>query len=526
MQRVSIPNALEFALQQHQAGRRAEAEAIYRQILALEPNHSDALHLLGIIARQAGRNAVAIELFRKAITLHPNAPAYHYNLGNALRHEGRLDEAIAAFHRVIDIQPDHLDAHNNLGVALRERGRLDDAVCACRRAIEIQPGRAEAYNNLGAVLSELDRLDEAIAAYRRALELKPDCADAHMNLGSALKDQGQLDEASSCYAEALRLTPDDAEVKWGYSFLLLLRGEMERGWPLHEARWDAALCSSPKRNFRQPMWCGEPLNGRRVLVHAEQGLGDSIQFIRYVPMIVRRGGVVVVECPRPLVVLFRNFEGISEFVAMGESLPPFDLHVPMLSLPLVFKTTLGTIPRGTPYLAADPAKCEPWRERLRIERARLRVGLAWAGNVTHSQDRRRSIPLARLLPLVTVEGIDFFSLQKDRGTDQIRELPAAAGLTDCTQLLNDFADTAALIAQLDLVISVDTAILHLAGALGRPAWALLPFAPDWRWLLNRDDSPWYPTMRLFRQPRLMDWEPVIDEVREQLQQQVRAKNFA
>jgi len=271
------------------------------------------------------------------------------------------------------------------------------------------------------------------------------------------------------------------------------------------------------------MWDGRPLNGQRVLIHAEQGLGDSIQFIRYAPRIVERGGVVVVECQQALVELFKTARGVSEVVAAGEPLPPFDFHVPMLSQPLVFKTTLETIPGEIHYLTADPARCEIWRQKIGGERSRLRAGLVWGGNPANPGDRTRSIRLEKLLPLLRVEGVDFFSLQKDRGAEQIREVPGAARIIDHTGSLSSFAETAALLVQLDLVISVDTAIVHLAGALGRPVWALLPLAPDWRWLLNRYDSPWYPTLRLFRQPRIADWDSVIVEVREQLEAFVKSR---
>jgi hypothetical protein len=264
------------------------------------------------------------------------------------------------------------------------------------------------------------------------------------------------------------------------------------------------------------MWDGRPLNGQRVLIHAEQGFGDSIQFVRYAPQIVERGGVVIVECQQALVELFKSAKGVSEVVAAGEPLPPFDLHVPMLSLPLAFKTTVETIPTDVHYLAADPARCEVWRQKIG-DRSRLRVGLVWGGNPSNPGDRTRSIRLEQLLPLLRVEGADFYSLQKDRRSEQIRDLPDPGKIIDHTESLASFAETAALLMQLDLVISVDTAVVHLAGALGRPVWALLPLAPDWRWMLQRSDSPWYPTLRLFRQPRLADWDPVIAEVRDQLE---------
>ena len=655
---MNIQQTLDLALQHHQAGRLADAEALYRRILAEQPRHADTLHLFGLLAHQAGQHDAAADLIGQATTVAPENSVFRSNLATVLFAGGRLDEAVAAYRRTIELEPDYAGAHNSLGHALALQGQLDEAVAACSRAIELQPDYAMAHNNLGNALVEKVHLDEAIAAYRRAIHCQPDYAEAHHNLGMALKDKGQLDEAiAACrrslqlkpeftdacqtlgdalmdrrqageavamyrraiqihdspeaqnnlglalcehgqfeesiaaYRRALELRPDYAQAfcnlshtfgklgrsdeaiaachraielqpdyamaynnlgnllmhdgrldealaacqralelypgfamaKWNSSLLHLLRGDFERGWPFYEARWDTAGFTSPKRNFSQPMWDGTPLCGQRVLIHAEQGFGDSIQFIRYAPLVAARGGRVVVECPQPLVALFGTVRGVSEVVPEGAPLPPFDLHVPMLSLPLVCKTTLETVPRETPYLAPFPSRDLSGLPRLGDDRARLKVGLAWAGNPGHFRDRLRSIGLRELLPLLGVEGVDFVSLQKDRGTEEIRQLAGAPEIIDPTAQIRDFADTAALLTQLDLVIAVDTAVAHLAGALGQRVWVLLPFAPDWRWMIGREDSPWYPTMRLFRQERIMDWAPVVARVRHELQGLVQSR---
>ena len=648
---MTIQQTFQLAIQHHQSGRAAEAEAAYRQVLAIQPDNADALHMLGLLAHQLGHHDAGAELIVQAVAIAPENSVFHSNLATVLFESGRLDEAIAAYRRTIELEPGYAGAHNSLGHALTLKGELDEAVAACNRAIALQPDYAMAHNNLGNALGKIGRLDEAIAsflrathfkpdyaeayvnlaialsdkgrhaeaiaacqraieakpnfanahnvlgdalmdvqrvdeavaayrqasriddcaeiqnnlgialcelgklkesaaAYHRAIKLQPDHAPAHSNLGNTLNQQGRTEDALAAYRRAIELQPDYAvarnnlgnllmhlgrleeaadaceqalvidpdfaTAKWNRSLLHLLRGEFEKGWPLHEARWQTKGFSSPKRNFPQPMWDGSPLNGRRLLVHAEQGFGDSIQFVRYVPLVAARGGAVVVECPRSLAELFGTVAGVSEVIPEGAPLPPFDLHVPMLSLPFVLGTTLETVPRELPYLTPFPSRCLAWRELLGGG-ARLKVGLAWAGNPGHLRDRLRSIPLRQLLPVLGVDGVDFISLQKDVGSAQPRQFAAATKMADHTAHIHSFADTAALVSQLDLVIAVDTSVAHLAGALGKPVWVLLPFAPDWRWMVEREDSPWYPTMRLFRQQRIGDWDPVIAKVRGELQ---------
>ena len=607
---MNLPQAFEQALQLHQTGRLAEAGALYRQILAVQPNHSGALHLLGVVSHQAGRGDLAVELIRRSIALNPQNPSAHSNLGEAYRALGRFDEAIASYRHTLQLQPDHPEALYNLGNALMGKGQadqavlcyrsalhirpnyaeanvnlgsalvelkkyedaiaayrqalllkpgipeihnnlcaaliklerheealaairpalelkpdyaeahnnlatifaanrhFDEAIVAFRRAIELKPLYAQAHGNLGNALREMGRTDEAIAACHRALELDPNSSEAHNNLGSALLEIGRGDEADSSFRRALELAPDFGDARVNHAMLLLLRGNFEQGWPQYEARLHLSPTSA--RDFAQPMWDGSPLRGRRILIHPEQGFGDAIHFIRYAPLIAERGGEVIVECRSPLADLFRTVKGVREVVVEGDPLPPFDVHVPMLSLPLLFQTTRATIPKDVPYLLVDPARREIWKKRLGEKRTRFRIGLCSAGSPQNRRTRTRDISLEQLRPILQVEGSDFFNLQPGSSTEEATR--SLEGIIDHTKEIRDFADTAAMMAELDLIISVDTAVAHLAGALGRPVWTLLPLVPDWRWGLDGADTPWYPTMQLFRQTTAGDWGSVVQRV--------------
>jgi len=501
---MTIPHAFQLAVQRHVAGQFAQAEEIYRQVLAMAPGYAEA----------------------------------HSNLGDVLREQGRFDEAIAACRRATELRPDDAEMHSNLGHALWAGGRLDEAVAACRRAIQLQPQFAEAYTNLGNALRDQGQLDEAIAAYRTTVQLRPDYAGACNNLGNALRDQGHPQEAMAALRRATDLNPGFAEAHWNTSLLLLLSGDFERGWPLYENRWSGSDLRTFERSFTQPRWRGEPLQGQRVLVHAEQGLGDTLQFIRYAPLVAERGGQVIVECQPGLKALLTGLPGIAQVIERGEPWPAFDLQIPMLSLPLAFGTRVKTIPASVPYLRADAQKAARWRARLEQDHEKaddlskrhpLKVGLVWAGGEPsdrpqqRAMNQRRSLRLSQLAPLAAVPGVIFVSLQKGDPVAQAKTPPEGMRLLDWTDELADFSDTAALVENLDLVISVDTAVAHLAGALGKPVWLLNRFDTCWRWLLGREDSPWYPTMRIFRQPRWMDWEPVIQSVAVELGRTVKAR---
>ncbi len=481
MSQLAIDRDFQTALQHHRAGRLPQARALYQQILAQQPEHAGALHFSGVMALQEGRNDVAADLIAKAIGLQPNSPEAYCNLGIALQGKGQLDGAIAAYRRAIGLKPDYPEAHSNLGAALRDTGNLDDASAALRRAIALRPGFADAHSNLGIVLREMGMLDEARTAYRRAIALKPGYPEAHHNL----------------------------------ALLLLLQGEFLEGWNEFEWRWRCKQFLSPRRTFGQAQWDGSDLAARTILLHAEQGFGDTIQLVRYVPLVAARGGQVVLEAAPELRRLLQGTRGIARWVDAGDALPPFDVHCPLLSLPMAFGTTLQNIPHTVPYVQADAEGVERWRKELSGD-GRRKVGLAWAGEPTHGNDRNRSLSLSALAPLADAKGVTFYSLQKGDAAKQATNPPAGMELIDRTAELTDFADTAAFIANLDLVISVDTAVAHLAGAMGKPVWTLLPFVPDWRWLMQREDSPWYPTMRLCRQRGRGDWGSVISRVAEAL----------
>jgi tetratricopeptide (TPR) repeat protein len=490
-------------------GKLDEAIACYRRVLELRPDFADAHNNLGAAFKEQARLDEAIACYRRALELRPDFPEAHSNLGIALEDQGKPDEAIACYRRALELRPEFVEVHNHLGMVLRDQGKLDEAIACYRRALELRPGYAEAHNNLGNTLKDQGKLDEAIACYRRALELNPGFVEAHTNLGVAFNDRGKLDEAAACYRRALELKPELAEVHLYRSFLSLLSGDFQRGWAEYQWRWKTKV--SPPRDFRQPLWDGRPLEGSTILLHAEQGLGDTIQFVRYAALVQQRGGSVIVECPRPLASLLKSCAGIDRLVARGDPLPAFDVQAPLLSLPGIFQTTLDNLPATIPYLFADADLVQRWRQELACL-AGLKIGIAWRGSPAHVNDRARSLPLRCFESLARLPGVHLLSLQKGPGVEELQELPSHFPVVELGGRLNDFADTAALLMNLDLLITCDTAVAHLAGALGAPVWVALPLVPDWRWLLDRDDSPWYPTMRLFRQRKLGDWIDVFQEI--------------
>ena len=505
------------------AGLLDQAVACYQQAIALSPGYAEPHMNLGNALLQMGRPAEAISPLQKSVELKPELPMAFNSLGVALQQAGRVDEAVAAFRKALALQPDFFDAQLSLGNLLLAKGFTDEAVEAIRRATQINPAHPGAWVNLEAALQAKGLLDEAIAASRKAIELQPNFAPAHYNLGTALQKKGLFDEALAAYDKAIELQPEFAEAHMNKAWVLLIKGDCERGWPEYEWRAKCRDFLAAQRNFSQPMWKGSDPAGKTILIHAEQGLGDTIQFVRYAPLLARRGARVIVECQPELKPLLQDLEGVECVISTGEPLPAFDMHVPMLSLPLAFGTTLQTVPAVSPYLKPDPERVKAWRAKLRGRRPQLRVGLAWAGNPMNPADRDRSLPLSALAPLAEVKGVTFHSLQKGERAAQAKTPPPGMKLTDLTDDIKDFADTAALMAHLDLIITVETAVAHLAGALAKPVWTLLPFMPAWRWLLERNDSPWYPTMRLFRQPSPGDWDSVVQRVAEELRRRCAEK---
>jgi tetratricopeptide (TPR) repeat protein len=478
-----IRHIFKLATEHHRTGRLGEAEKLYLTVLGSRADFAPALHLLGVLRGQLGNPPAAVELIRRAIAIYPTDPDYHSNLAKFLI-ETRDETA---------------------------------AIVSSRHAIALAPHLAEPHLNLGTALMAINRWEEAAASFRYVISLKPDYAEAHSNLGAALKAQGQLDAAISSYRQAIALQPEFVDAHWNLGLLHLLKGNFPHGWAGYEWRLKLEENASLFGRYPQPRWIGEDLAGRTILLITEQGFGDAIQFIRYAPLLVQRGGRVVVCTDPPLARLFKRIPGIEEVFLRNDPPPPYDVQCPLLSLPRIFGASLQNIPAEIPYLSADPESIRRWARRFHQNDRRRRIGLVWAGSPTHKCDPARSLsPSSLLSPLSDVKNSRFFSLQKGPAAAQPNLLPANIALTDWTSDLIDFADTAALIASLDLVITVDTAVAHLAGAMGKPVWVMLPFILDWRWLMNRTDSPWYPTMRLFRQRKPGDWTSVIEKVVEEL----------
>jgi tetratricopeptide (TPR) repeat protein len=586
----------------HHQGRLNDAERVYQDVLREQPNHFDALHMLGVIALQTGRAAQGVALIERAIeqndqiaaahsnlgkglralnrhgealasyaeavTLQPDFAEGYYNLGNSLRDIKHLEEAVRSYDKAIALNPDYAAAHFNRGNAMLDLKRFEDAVASYDRAIALKPDYAEAFYNRGNGLLALNRpaqahysrgnglmvlqryteavasydhaialqpddaethynrglalqnmkhFEDSVASYDRAIALRPDYAEAHYNRGNALLDMRRFDAAVASFDRAIALKPDDAGAYWNQSMCCLALGDYQRGWQLFEWRWKAEL--TPLKPDLP--WLGNrPIDGKTILVLAEQGLGDSLQFCRYVPMLAARA-TVILSVPRPLLRLLSSLEGVSQIVATGDRVPVADAWIPMMSLPLAFNTTLATVPNMVPYLRSNPQRSTAWRDRLAAFPGR-KVGLVWSGGLRSNNpravavDKARSITLQHFAPLAGVPGLSLISLQKGEPAAQTRSPPAGMIVHDWTDELNDFADTADLVDALDLVISVDTSVAHLAGALGKPVWVLNRYDQCWRWLCGRTDSPWYPSARLFRQRTPGDWPGVLREVTEAL----------
>jgi tetratricopeptide (TPR) repeat protein len=509
-------------------GKLIEAGLQYEQSLALQPGNAHAHMNLGNVLQSLSRPSDAILCYDRAIQCDPKLADIYLNYGNALHSQANRSQAKEMYQKALVLQPKFATAHMNLGRVLEEEKQLDEAITSYHRALALQPNYPAAHMNLGNALQAQGKPLEAIVHYERALTFRPNYAEVHTNLGGALQSLGRLDEAIASHDRALALKPDYALAHMNRALALLLSGNFHEGWLAHEWRWRVNSFTSPNRNFPQPQWLGEQsgeaLHGKRILLHAEQGLGDTIQFLRYVPLVHAAGGTILLELPHTLLRLAANLPYIAELIAFGDPLPPFDLHCPLMSLPLAFGTELATIPAEVPYLTVPNSEKDAARAaaiNLPWPSSGLRVGLVWAGNPTHAKDRFRSIPFSAFAPLLDLEGVHLFSLQMGPAAEQL--VPYADRIPTLTLPGADLADTAARISHLDLVISVDTAIAHLTGALGIPVWLLLSTEVDWRWLIHHDDSPWYPTARLFRQAELGCWDDVLERVASELIKLIHAR---
>ena len=507
------------------AGRLSEAVEACRRALALQPNYPEAFYNLANAQKGLGllQDAIAaygqalackpnfpeaLKLLAECLAEFPNDPDVFAKLGLIVQNLGYLDDAVTCFERAIALAPNFAAAHNNLGKIRFDQGQWEQSLALCNRALQLDPQLADAYHNQGLALQILGRWDQAAISIQQALTLRPDFAQAHNSLGSVYQSLDQPGLAQRCYERALDLSPDYAEAHTNLGQVLLLQGQNQAGWSHYEWRWKLPHMQKFQHSFTQPQWRGEPAQGRTLLIHAEQGFGDTLQFCRYASVAAAQGWRVVMLVPGALVGVMRTVPGVAAVMAEGDDLPPFDFQCPMLSLPLICG---GEIPAPAAYLSAPKFDKIPQSEKS------LRVGLVWAGNARRhapflaAVDARRSLRAEQLAPLLEVSHVQFFSLQKD-GPAAPRDWP----LVDLMDQMTSFADTAGLIAQLDLVISVDTAIAHLAAALGKPVWLLNRFDTCWRWLRQRDDTPWYPSLRQFRQTRPGEWDKVIERVQAEL----------
>lgn len=539
------------------------AAASFRQAISLAPSYFEAHFNLGAALQKLGCLQQAVAHLQRAVQLRPESTAAHSTLALLLFQQEKLEEAVRAYQSALRLEAHDPNLHNNLGVVYSKLRRWEDAAACYRQAIALQADHAEAQRNLGSVLREAGRAEEAVQALRQAVRLRPDFADAwaslalaliergepgdleaarasceqalklnprlaaaHHNLGVVMFDMGRREEALACYHRALAMEPDWPDVRKNRALVWLLEGKLPEGWAEYEWRWKCP--ESPPPSFKAPLWDGSALGGRTILLHAEQGMGDTLHFIRYARLVHEHGGQVIVACSRPLIPLLSRCPEIERCFAQDEPLPSFDVQAPLLSLPGVFGSTLQDLPADVPYLEADPRLVERWREEL-AHVAGFKVGIAWQGSRNYRRDRARSVPLAEFAPLARIPGVRLISLQKGDGSEQLAKVVDQFEVLDLGSRLDlaagAFMDTAAVMESLDLTITSDTSIPHLAGALGVPVWVALPHVPDWRWLLDREDSPWYPTMRLFRQATRGDWREVFGRIATALAEKLGQKTW-
>ncbi len=552
-----IATDLQKAINLHQAGNLSEAKVIYQGIQQVDLNNLDAIHLLGLIEYQSGNSEEAITLFNRAMGINPNLPDIqnnlglafmsqeellkainhfkealrmdpgfvkaYFNLGNVFKKQKNFHEAVECYNKALSLAPDFIEVCNNLGNVFKELGNFEEALKQYRKVISLRPDFAEAYNNIGAVLDEQDKLPDAFQHYKKAVQLDPGYSDAYYNLGNLMfLKECKINEAIEHYQEALRIQPDFSEAHFHKGLALLLNGNFEEGWPEYIWRFGKNIENNTTyNNFTKPLWDGSSLAGKRIVISSEQGAGDCIQFIRYLPLLKNLGAYIIFECYGNLLNLFDGFEAIDLLVEGPFSEKTdiqYDFFVPLLCLPSIIGTNIDTIVNRTPYIESNPELAKEWGNKINTDS--IRIGLVWEGTPTHNNDRNRSFDLSVFGPLTSISGVSLFSLQKEV-TGKQSALLNEMNITALGDDLKDFSETAAAIENLDLLISVDTAVVHLAGAMEKPVWTLLPFVPDWRWLLNRDDSPWYPTMRLFRQTSPGDWESVINRISNELQRLVK-----
>jgi Flp pilus assembly protein TadD len=540
---------IDVATREHRAGRLPEAIAAYRRVLASDPRNPDITQMLALALHQSGNDQEAIPLFNRALmldpgnvnalrnllelwrrqgnwekvlecarklsSLRPNDPEMRMLLAGALAQAGRFDEAAPVYHKLLESQPHNIQAQHALAEIYRLAKKFPQAEAEFAKLVRRQPNDVQAWVGLGDALRWQYKMEPWLAASQRAVQIDPNSVDALHLLGWALLDLARPREALPLVERAIHLSPREPRLYWLRGFILLMLGEYQQGWNNYESRWEVTGLNLKRPSLARPQWRGEDIRGKSLYLFPEQGLGDTLQFIRYAPLILERGAkdVFLVVPPEVESLLARSMPGI-KLLHHGDPLPQTDFQCPIMSLPLAFGTTLENVPAKVPYLTPDPLAVAKWKERL-AQYPGVKVGLAWAGRPTNPNDFHRSTTLQKLRGLAGVPGIQFVSLQKGYASAQVKEIPEL-GMLDWTEELTDFADTAALVGALDHVVSICTSITHLSGALGKPTWTILSYTADFRWMLDREDSPWYPSIRLFRQPEYGDWESVVQNVRKEL----------
>jgi tetratricopeptide (TPR) repeat protein/glycosyltransferase involved in cell wall biosynthesis len=498
----------------HELGSWPKAIDCFQAALQRRPDQREVHNNLGNALQAAGRYDDAIECYRHAVRHGGGHPKIWLNLGNACRKIGKLPEAMEHYQRALDIDPNSAEALNNLANLFKEQGDYEKALPLYQKSTRLDPDNPDFHFNTGLLHHLQNHIDPALASYRKAVEIEPGYAEAWLNIGKIRHETHAFDQALNSYRKAIEINPDYAEARFNRSLTLLTIGELADGFREYEWRFECPKWQSVYPHLLQaPRWDGSAFRGQRLLVFSEQGIGDTLQFIRYLPAVKALGGEVIFETLPELLTLLKDFKGVDGLAGLSmqkKAAETYDLQIPLMSLAALFCTDLASVPADVPYIQADPAKVRCWSRK--IGGAGLKVGLVWAGKPEHENDHRRSCPLNQLKPLLQIRGVEFIGLQKGRAAGQMERLPRDLQFVNFGSSLNDFADTAAVIDCLDLVIAVDTAVAHLAGVMGKPVWLLLPYTPDWRWLMDRSDSPWYPTMRLFRQPGPDDWPAAVRTV--------------
>jgi tetratricopeptide (TPR) repeat protein len=502
-----------------QIGKPQEAVASLQEAIRLRPDLAKAHNNLGVALGKLGRRKEALEAWQEAVRLQPEYVEAQFNYAVALNEAGKKHEAIAAYQKVIATRPDFAEAYSNLGLLMTDSGRPAEAVILLKQAVRLNDKFADAHNNLGLALVDLGRHEEAIASYEQALRLRPTDADLHNNMGTALAASGRLDEALGSFQLALWLNPNHAGAHWHRALTLLHQGKYEEGWQEYEWRWRRKR--SRPRKMAQPRWDGCSLPDKTILLYCEQGLGDSIQFVRYAQLVKERVGTVLLECSPRLISVLSTCPGIDRCVPAGEPLPAHDVQAPLLSLPALLRAK-GALHMDKPYLTAEPERVAKWRKELELYPG-LKIGICWQGNPKHRWDRHRSFPLHHCLKLCQLEGVQLVSLQKGHGQEQLEDHAFRGKIVDFGDQEDDesgLADVTAIVQSLDLIITCDSALAHLAGALAKPVWIVLAFQADWRWLVGRKDSPWYASAMLFRQRESGRWEELFDQIAAQVRKLV------